>query len=444
MDFMNEGILNGVCVIIDDEVEKEGKSSHNLAKSIRAAGIPVALFDDIPDDKTIDSFGNVSYVILDWVFKNKDVPAEAEESEELKEEAKAKVLEFLRKLQERIFVPVFLITEQNIDNVEDDLVEGNVYSREEPNLIMIRSKNSITDYDTLMENTQHWLEEMPSAQVLKIWEKNATEAKHNMFIELYKASSSWVSVIKKTIEDDMQGNTIGINYEFQKLINNNFINRMKSGDYATIRCDYIDQSSDVIRKVLEGERYIKYDKEPPNVYYVGDLYKNEENGDYYLNIRAQCNLIREDDPLLYVIRGVAYDIEKIAKKPKIKMQNNGEENVIEILQKKYTISELKSYDKKRRSEFNCKMSNMEQTTLFNLGELISKNCEAFVSCIADQHVIQFCFKQFEIKKAQEFSTEARRIGRLIPPYITKIQQEFSAYIIREGLMPLPESLFFDS
>lgn len=35
----------------------------------------------------------------------------------------------------------------------------------------------------------------------------------------------------------------------------------------------------------------------------------------------------------------------------------------------------------------------------------------------------------------------KRIGRVLPPYITRIQQKCSQHIIREGTMPIPREIF---
>lgn len=33
------------------------------------------------------------------------------------------------------------------------------------------------------------------------------------------------------------------------------------------------------------------------------------------------------------------------------------------------------------------------------------------------------------------------IGRILPPYITQIQQSCANHIVREGIMPTPEAIF---
>ena len=53
---------------------------------------------------------------------------------------------------------------------------------------------------------------------------------------------------------------------------------------------------------------------------------------------------------------------------------------------------------------------------------------------------EFNFRKFEIEKKKDVEGEAKRIGRVLPPYITKVQNAFAAYMIRVGVMPIPEKL----
>ena len=44
-----------------------------------------------------------------------------------------------------------------------------------------------------------------------------------------------------------------------------------------------------------------------------------------------------------------------------------------------------------------------------------------------------------IRKFREIKD--KRIGRVLPPYITRIDQKCSQYIVREGTMPIPREIF---
>jgi hypothetical protein len=47
--------------------------------------------------------------------------------------------------------------------------------------------------------------------------------------------------------------------------------------------------------------------------------------------------------------------------------------------------------------------------------------------------------EIEIRSFSEMKD--KRIGRVLPPYITKIQQKTAANMVREGVPPLPKELF---
>lgn len=55
--------------------------------------------------------------------------------------------------------------------------------------------------------------------------------------------------------------------------------------------------------------------------------------------------------------------------------------------------------------------------------------------------IRFNFKDLEIIKFSE--VKENRVGRLIHPYITRIQQRYSLYLQRQGLPRIPEEAVKD-
>ena len=50
----------------------------------------------------------------------------------------------------------------------------------------------------------------------------------------------------------------------------------------------------------------------------------------------------------------------------------------------------------------------------------------------------FCFSLRDIKTEKWKDIKDNRIGRLLPPYITKVQQKYAAYLQRQGLPRIPE------
>ena len=60
--------------------------------------------------------------------------------------------------------------------------------------------------------------------------------------------------------------------------------------------------------------------------------------------------------------------------------------------------------------------------------------------IKENKVFKFNINAIEIRKFKQIKD--KRIGRIVPPYLTRIQQKTANYITRQGLMPIPEEIYF--
>ena len=436
-------LMKGVGVIIDDDIDKNDTLAYTFKESLIESGIPVVLFNKIPKESVIDSLGNVSFIVLDWEFaQSSDVTEGIVLGEELSKDKKFTILHFLKSLISKVFVPIFIITEQNFGDVTHQLTEAELYSNEKPNRIMLKQKVEVDSYSSLLSAVEEWLENTPSAHVLKLWETEAVNAKNQMFLDLFDASPYWVNVILKTLNDDAKGIPNTVNHEFGLVLNNNFVCRMNLCEFdSLIDKNKHDSDADEIRRVLQGERYISYNNgNTPTTPFLGDVFmKNvNESGDYLLNIRAQCNLMREPDPELYLIKGSGLDKTKIVRQS-IRLRSN---NILDINGQSFNLENLIDCDTKQKEAFNNKAYELKSLYAFSQGEILEKRKESIVTCICDLPVIRFDYCSFKVNTMQDLLNQGyERIGRLLPPYITRIQQGFSSYMIREGVMSTPEILF---
>ena len=127
--------------------------------------------------------------------------------------------------------------------------------------------------------------------------------------------------------------------------------------------------------------------------HTGDIYKVVENEKtlYYINVRPQCDCIpREgitiDKIKLYLVRGEEKEIARCS------------------YNKKYgTFADIES-----------------RVTIFPI----------------NHKAIQFELGDFEIKTYGEY--RQHRIGRLLPPFITRLVQKFASYTQRQGLPRIPD------
>ena len=63
-----------------------------------------------------------------------------------------------------------------------------------------------------------------------------------------------------------------------------------------------------------------------------------------------------------------------------------------------------------------------------------------VSSELETPVLSDSEKDIEIKEFQK--DKDKRVGRLLPPYITRIQQKWAHYVVRTGVLPVPENVVF--
>ena len=145
MDYYSEGILNGICVIIDDEAEKEDTDANELVKSIKKEGALVATYDHIPQDETIDYLCNASYIIVDWDYSKADLPEGTSLGEQGQTSNKQNVLTFLQEILDKFFIPIFLITGKELDDVRSNMIQVGLLSETEPNRIILKTKDEISD-----------------------------------------------------------------------------------------------------------------------------------------------------------------------------------------------------------------------------------------------------------------------------------------------------------
>jgi hypothetical protein len=236
--------------------------------------------------------------------------------------------------------------------------------------------------------------------VLKEWENSLSKAKHDLFWDFYFTNPNWTNILKQTFKTD----GVDENHELSALIYKNLIARINppAFDEKILNKNIKNIPKEDLRKVLECERFLKNDK-LSDVPATGDIFKEiyHDNGEtkyrYWINIRPDCDIIRNNNVELYCLKGRIIDENKINKKQKDAIL------------------------------FSIKDGN---------GTFEEKINHAFVAFIDDGKIIEVLFRDIKLKKWNEIN--GNRIGRLLPPYITRLQQKYSFYLQRQGLPAIPE------
>ena len=353
----------------------------------------------------------------------------------LREDQEETLILFIQELLKSAFIPVFIFTSLSADHIKAKLRAAG-QTADDRGRIFIKHKSEIKSSEELFSTIEMWLRSVPSVYVLKEWERIVSESKNKMFLELNGYSPRWVSIIWDMLQQDMKDH----HYAFGEFVTRNLNNRVSEYSFEEeILRTQEETSIEELQKVVQGERFLPYKmlEKNPEQAYTGDLFK--KGGDYYLNIRAQCDLARDNqsdgyNPSLYCIKG-----EKL--KPKDIVSSNikiDEDNMLVFnTQKKYSLKAICEGNEDLQ-KINKEFEKYRNQTLFRKGTFLERADKVIVGCIAEEQAIQFdlniCVEKFvDIRDS--------RIGRILPPYITRIQQKCSQYMVREGVLPIPKELF---
>jgi hypothetical protein len=384
------GLFNGIAVIIDDEIRDPAKNINRIMKQLSDKNIPMVQYESLPDIKAIDHFQNISFMIFDWrLFP--EIPGINVSEEQQKQNDNANI-NFLIEFSKKCFCPVFIFTNEGIDEITSKLSDRGLYHKDRPNKIFIKHKEDVITEEKLFSEITQWLSETPSMYVLKQWQYGYNRAINNFFNDFQKYNPNWPLVMWKTYQSDH----VNPSLEMGDLLTRNVYARMAPFDFkgSILGKQYSAIEKTELRLILQGERYVKNNNLHRKEKCTGDLFKEiEPDGTitYWLNIRAQCDLVGEANPDLYCLKGIPVD-----------------ESLI----------------------------NINDGPRLWKGQFLEKVNNAILAFIDDGCIIEFLFHDLEQFKWND--KKERRIGRVLPPYINKIQQRYASYLERQGLPRIPE------
>lgn len=371
-------LFSGVGVIIDEAINTMEQTPNGIQKivlSLESKHIPILKYEDLPDNDEIPKLHSSSFVILDWNLSGMHPIPETTITDNI---------EFIKELFKICFVPLFIFSDEDSHTIEVALAEQGITSQNSP--VFIKKKEDLDTVDKLFGEIESWLKTTPSIYVLKEWEKATREAKTMMLSELSSIHPSWPYILSKSIQDD-GGNS---SWELMNSLQSNLSYRLIAPEFdnEVVEIKKEGITKEEIRKVLECERFIPNNK-LPDYPFAGDIYLIEEN--YYVNIRPDCDIIREKKDL-YLLKGSIVDETKIN-------------------------------------------SKTDDEIVFSQGGFQEKinNCYA---AFVEGKILCFSLRKLTVKKWNDI--KGNRRGRLLPPFITKIQQKYSSYIQRQGLPSIPD------
>lgn len=395
-------LFNGIAVLIDDEYGDENAAISAIAKQISEAGGHVIGLTSLPEAQQIANLRGASFFVVDWNLDSKPIVGEDGSLEAIhipagvREASAEKTRKFLKDLRDRRFAPVFIFTNEPVDTVIESLgQDAGLYVKDQPTHIFVKAKDEVLDQGVFAVLTE-WVEKTPSALALKRWEQEYESAKNALFTEFHSKSIYWPAVLWQTFKED----GVPPSPELGRLISRNLLSRMTPfGMDMEVFMPAVEERRakdpeayrDMLCKVLEGERFVANSGLHQDSVSPGDVFKFK--GSYWVNIRPDCDCVPRPgsrDPELYLLKGSKVSDGKLL-------------SALDI-----------DYGLVRERDNECVVFQMTDgiSVSFKLNELTQK-------------------KWSEIK--------GKRIGRLIPPFSTRLQQRYAAYLQRPGLPKIPKA-----
>lgn len=386
---------NCTALIVDDQANKKKYKICRIREAFEKKGISFITFEDIPPEAQWNSFKNLAFLIIDW---NLNSPSGIALGNELIRQQQNSIMDFVEFVVERCFMPVFLFSQESTTPIKARFCERpklkQALSRGQ---LVIRAKSGL--------KTQHvekcivdWCKNNPAAYTLKHIDCAIQNARNNLLQSLNSYDPQWPLVVYQTLIAD---NSAGIDDEFTDFLLDALVGRVVPLTFDTeIMTQAMKQKNAAeLIELYSNAKIVTFSEQQSMAPHTGDVYVNESPGTpkgsamYIINITAGCDLRKEK---MLFLKGNPVDI--------------GENN----------------YDR-------------------TYG-LLEKATSSLVPAFNGHACVEFKFSSYFSKRIREKYNEIqldngsryKRIGRLIHPYITSMQERYSHYICRHGIMRHPE------
>ena len=392
-------LMAGIAVVIDDalgeelgEEEQGDRAGDRIGKIVQwfeqEWELPFVKREALPKQAAWPNLLRAaSFVLLDWRLWG-------EGGDALKQSMLEDIKQFLVAARESL-VPVFILTNENPEDVILELgkLPKGVYAEgsEETNFVFVESKSEMwsgTEVD--VGKLRDWVFGNASVYALKAWERTLQGAKDELFRAMCDRNMHWPRVFWDSyVTDGAQPSA-----SLTSLINDSLCGRMRSDGFEEehLQGDYSGVSDVEVRGLVAEASFRAANVLPDDEVRSGDLFTAEKSK-YWLNVRPDCDCIPRD--------------------------GGGVDNV-----------DIHCVEGKR-------LRPGELRRLFKNGHFEERVSQSVVFAVDQGRSILFDFGKFRVWKYSEL--REKRLGRLLHPYITRVQQRHALYVQRQALPRVPDA-----
>ena len=340
---------------------------------------------DAPEETWSNLLQAASFILLDWQLWKRG-------ASELEKAGIQKNVNFLTRAKD-YFVPVFIFTNEDPDDVKDKL-PPDIFQDNSPekNFIFLRHKADLISGDSVdLSSINDWIQKNASVYTLKIWEREFHAAKKELFGTMYSRSPDWPKVFWKAYQED----SVDPSSSLTHLINDSLRGRIRTNSFeAEILASPHGEIPREELQALIGETSFRLNETlPDDEIRCGDLFKQPKRK-YLLNLLPDCDCI----------------------------PRNGNADEIKL----YCIEGKNMSDSELRKQYQQDHGNFSERVW-----------ESVVFSVYNGESLRLDFRKFRVMRYSELKDQ--RIGRLLHPYLTRIQQRYALYHQRQALPRIPEA-----
>ena len=289
-------------------------------------------------------------------------------------------------------VPVFIFTNEDPEHVKQTL-PNDVY-QDPPSgtsVVFVGRKNALwVDGSVAVEIIEQLIYSNASVYALRTWDQVLGSAKRELFAAMCARSVDWPRVFWTTYVTDGAEPSSSLT----NLISASLRGRMRMGEFKHehLGGNYANVPGDELRGLIAETSFRSGDVLPPDEVRCGDLYEGD-NKKYLMNVRPDCDCIPRDD---------------------------GHIDAVEL----YCVA-------------GKRLKPGELRKKFRNGHVEERVFESVVFAVIDGKSILFNFKELSVVKYSE--VKGKRVGRLLHPYMTRVQQRYALYVPRQALPRIPDA-----
>lgn len=401
--------LAGAVAFIDDEIDEPASDAAQLLQEIRSTGRPVATSKELPPDPEgwFAHWQGLAFAVVDWDLMSGvgggGGSLGSVGGATLSKFARARLFEFVTSLLSSVYCPVFIVSGEDVQDIQRQITDEGVWLDSEGNLdrrIRVFPKSGVLEH--LDERLEEWLVESPSMTALAAWAREAERARNKMFLALDSAAPEWPLYVWQSAELDQ----VDPGAELASVMNTNLVSRISPIVFDSARMGEAPQAGggSASRRVLQGRTTLLKDALVEGATSPGDLFvlPEAEEGEVWVNVSPACQTVGR-------LTGKTDDAGNPIRQP-IRLH----------------LLRGRRLNPPTTEKMLTEMSKATTNSLT-------------LHTVLDGDPFKFFFGEAQIC---EWDTIAdHRVGRLLPPFVTKLQQLHAAYIQSEGLPRITFSLY---